>query len=77
MIEWEEINGLHVGMAGGKGVFEVVQTCEGNFALVNNIGNPVPSIKGKDNKPYTLKKAKARGEEIFKAWFEKVKNNES
>lgn len=72
MIEWEDRNGLIVGVAGGKGVFEIVKTCEGDFALVNNIGNPVPSIKGKDNKPYTLKKAKARGEEMFKAWFAEV-----
>ena len=73
MIEWEERNGLLVGVVGGKGVFEIVETCEGDFALVNNIGNPVPSIKDKDNKPYTLKKAKARAEEIFKAWFAEVR----
>lgn len=72
MIEWEEIDGLHVGIAGGKRVFEVVKTCEDGFAVVNNIGNPVPHIKDKDNNPYTLENAKTRSEEMFKGWLESI-----
>jgi len=72
MIKWVDNNGLIVGMAGEKGVLEITQTCEGDYALINNIGNPVSSIKDKDGKPYTLERAKARGEEDFNNWFELV-----
>lgn len=69
MIDWQIINGLHVGMVGGKGVFEIVETCESGCAIVSNIGNPVPYIKDKNNDHYTMETAKARSEEMFEDWL--------
>jgi len=69
MIEWKEVNGLLVGMVGGKGVFEIVETCKDGCAIVCNIGNPVPYIKDKNNNHFTLETAKARSEEMFGDWL--------